>query len=342
MTVKIIISPAVTWCMGYKNGLLMHLHKEKVQSVPLAVIQVIEHIDSTSSVAYQSILAHFDKHADTVKEYLDFLLYNSWLLEVPEFVEYRAIDIKPIPIRKIRNLYLEVNEHTELEWFESIAIFMREKRATYCLILKYFDFCEKTQVRVFGIIKVAKKLGFNQVGILIDEDHRDTTVFGRVARNVDFFLANSESFSQNEISNTVVKLLPPDIVHKGSHLQSSIYSSRHNRAFTYRSDNLFIDKKYHVFPHPFDLFHLGEANSITELKSALDGEKANLYVSMSKSKVDKCNICEYRLSCTNSLWNRENASILNSAPRNCTYDPENGVWHSHPVDNQEYGHANYD
>ncbi|WP_442792714.1 hypothetical protein [Pseudoalteromonas sp. T1lg23B] len=331
-----IISPAVTWCKGYKNALLMHLHDEKVQSVPLSVLEVIEYIAHCQSTNYQDVLIRFSEHADVVKGYLDFLLQKQWLLEVPDFVDYQPISIEPSAILKTRNFYLEVSDNTSLSWFEDIALWLRKHRATHSLIISLSDESEKTQSVASDIIKRARNLGYNQCGILLSQHIKNENIYDGMSGDLDFFLAQQNAASSTHINHVEVITLTKDIVHKGSHLQSNLYSCRHNKLGTYRADNIFIDKNKAIYPHPFDLYLLGRAKNSLNLSQVINGPKAHSYFFMSKDKIDKCRICEYRLSCTNSLWNRQDKDVLSSAPKNCTYDPIVGVWHDTPVTNTAY------
>ncbi|CAM3983894.1 hypothetical protein [Pseudoalteromonas byunsanensis] len=330
---RMINNPAVTWCKGYKNALLMHLHDEKVQSVPQSVLEVIEYIADSQSTNYQDVLIRFSEHADVVKGYLDFLLQKKWLLEVPDFVEYQPISIKPSAILKIRNFYLEVCDSTSLDWFEDIARWLRKHRATHSLIVRLYDESEKTQSNASNIIKCARHLGYNQCGILFSQHIENKNAYDGMSDNLDFFLAQQNDAHKTHIHGVEVIKLTKDIVHKGSHLQSNLYSCRHNKLGTYRADNIFIDKNKAIYPHPFDLYFFGKANNSSYLSQVIDSPKAHSYFFMSKDKIDKCRICEYRLSCTNSLWNRQDKHILSSAPNNCTYDPVQGLWHDMPVTN---------
>ncbi|MCF6434117.1 hypothetical protein [Pseudoalteromonas sp. MMG022] len=330
---KIIINPAVTWCKGYKKALLMHLHDEKVQSVPLSVIEVIEYIATCKKTNYQDILIRFSAHADVVKSYLDFLRHNKWLLEVPSFVAYQPISIEPSPVLKTRNFYIEISENTRLDWFENIAKWLRKHRATHSLIVSFANDSKQAYENASDIFNSAKRHGFNQCGILLPKHLKNENVYFGIRHNLDFFLAQPNSDYKTEINGVEVITLPNDIVHKGSHLQSNLYSCRHNKLGTYRADNIFINKNKYVYPHPFDLYLFGKAENSFDLSNVINSPKAKSYFSMSKDKIDKCRICEYRLSCTNSLWNRQDKDILSSAPNNCTYDPTEGIWHDTTVTN---------
>lgn len=76
-----------------------------------------------------------------------------------------------------------------------------------------------------------------------------------------------------------------------------------------------------------EAFEVGSAHPIEEMKKSVFGQKFMHYCDITKDSINKCKKYENRYVCQNPLWHRSERKNLTSSPSNCSYSPEEGVWH---------------
>ncbi len=87
-----------------------------------------------------------------------------------------------------------------------------------------------------------------------------------------------------------------------------------------------FDKSFNAYPDVSELDYFMAPSGDGGLKEILNKGRLQKYWGVNKDARDKCRDCEYRYACPNPLSKRSVPEILTSAPSNCSYDLEPGLW----------------
>jgi radical SAM protein with 4Fe4S-binding SPASM domain len=86
--------------------------------------------------------------------------------------------------------------------------------------------------------------------------------------------------------------------------------------------SIFIDDSGTIYPSSQDKnIRLGEFRKADEFEKIVENRIHLPYAQLTKNKINKCRVCEYRKICTNTLCHRESYEQLESSPTNCLYNP---------------------
>lgn len=333
-SIPLQVSPALIWCRGAKTALIMHLHQERFQKVPLGVAELLDFMGFRARYR-EEILDHFSGHAELVASYIDYLLGKKWILRVPDFLRYEPVDLSPHNYFPIHNLYISASSTTPEQWFVDICKWMRKTRSSSSLILVLHE--QGTDLSDIGrLLAASETLGFHNIGIYVGDTRCLPTGMGSALDRVSFILCGSRIESNVVVDddvNLMSKLQSINVtVDSTNKFPCNVYSQKKIANGTHNGGNIFIDGTFNVYPHIFDTeYHLGQARNLDELEEAVKSEAFTRYATIGKDSIRKCKDCEYRRICMNPLWTREDPNDISSAPSNCFYDPYKSEWAIQPV-----------
>jgi SPASM domain peptide maturase of grasp-with-spasm system len=275
----------------------------------------------------------------TISEYVDFLLEN----EIGFFLTNRfsgkflnISDTYQVPY-EISNLSLEINSNS-LVVIENLSSALVSQKIQ-CIEIVCFNEILTPNV-VFKIIDGLSSIFFDELRIILKYSPEYSLEYAKkICRgNIEIhsILFHSSVFELNEILEdglTKISYQKKEISNclACGKVSTEYFTANSNFFFEGLSRNTCLNKKIAIDKFGNVKNCLSQSNSygnifshnILSIYNSINFQ--NLWF-ITKDKINKCNICEFRMICPDCRVFIENPEDILSAPLKCGFDPYTGVW----------------
>ena len=194
-----------------------------------------------------------------------------------------------------------------------------------------------SQQRELAVLEVARELHFHQTEIVFDASSISPFWEEWVGKNgVRIALTSAPDVRNDQIIRmqgngiqvrvSPLDSTPPRITPRM--FKCDLMTFTRLKAGSVHNNHLHISSNGNAYLWMLETDHcLGKVTGIEDLKNLINSSELSIAWRLSKDRIRKCSICEFRYACENSYTYRSVPSEIDSPPGNCSYSPSEGVWH---------------
>lgn len=331
------LKPHVVMVAGVYRSALYNFYNHKI--LPIYKSQSIL-IDACLDATVEEVLDSIDDNPTkiTAREYLeelDKLGFGGFLTNPPNTLSCITVPSKFLA-KKLTFLSIDMRSYSpDIHW--DVILGAAKDEFSCAQICIFISGSPLSQQRELAVLEVASKLHFHQLEIVFDGYSLSPFWEEWVGKNSVRIALTSKSENDHEqlirmqdkgmkVRVSPIDSTPPKI--SPNLFKCDLMTFTRLKAGSIHNNHLHISPNGNAYLWMLETHHcLGEVKGIEDLRNLINSSELSDAWHMSKDKIRKCKMCEFRYACENSYTYRSESSEIDSPPDNCSYSPSEGVWY---------------
>lgn len=319
---------------GFKRSVICDLQRDTYMFIPNSLCDLIESVDfiDLNKDSNNYVCPNF-------KSYIELLIKNNYGFytnDIQDSQNFKKIDLNWYNAKPITNAIIDIYENSTYD-VSPIIVQLTEL------------LCETLQIRIFNnvgikklvsLLKLTNNSSLRSIEIITgltshNVDDKLADIFDKFPRLVKVTVHSSKENKIRVIDPGLKFLIFTDNIinsetHCGivnsTHFVSNVFMASEGKHFnTCLNRKIAVDKNGEIKNCPSLAKSYGNIRN-TSLSNALLNKELKELWDVTKSMVDDCKICEFRMMCQDCRAYIKDPKNLLSKPLKCSYDPYNARW----------------